>query len=64
MATTITVQSSTRRMLELVKEKKKAKTFDELLSDYASKQLNLPKSMKGAVKFLDSQIARDKIDRY
>ena len=64
MATTITIKPATRRKLELLKEKKKAATFDELLGNWTDKELKIPKSLAGRFKFMDSEDARDHIDRF
>ncbi|MFC1648654.1 hypothetical protein ACFL1B_04305 [Nanoarchaeota archaeon] len=64
MATTITVRESTRKKLELLKEKEKARTFDELLDNIATKKLKLPKSLSGSVQFLDKQDIREHMDRF
>ena len=63
MNTTITVKPNTRRMLEMIKEKKKSKTFDDLLSNWAHKELKMPKSLAGAFPGLDTKNVRDHIDR-
>jgi hypothetical protein len=50
MATTVQISDTTRQKLEVLKRKEGMKTFDEVISNMADKNLGTPKSMFGAAK--------------
>lgn len=52
MPTTIQVSGATKQILDLLKEKRQAKTHNELIQIMLKEQLDVPKSMFGAVKGL------------
>ncbi len=51
MATTIQVSEVTRQLLERVKEKQKAKTFDIVIQTMARNEIKVPVSMRGSLKW-------------
>lgn len=61
--TTVTVDESTHRKLRKLKEKKGAKSFNELLNEIAEKELQLPDSMFGAAEGLSEGEIREHEDR-
>ena len=50
MSTTVQVSETTRQKLEILKNKEKFQTIDQLISDMADKELKTPKSMFGKAK--------------
>ena len=52
MATTIQVSDTTKQMLDMLKEKKQAKTHDMLIQQLLQTEMKIPKSMFGAIKGL------------
>ncbi len=52
MPTTIQVSGATKQVLDLLKEKKQVKTHDRLIQLMLKEQLDVPKSMFGAVRGL------------
>ena len=52
MATTIQVSDTTKQMLDMLKEKKQAKTHDILIQQLLQTEMKIPKSMFGAIKGL------------
>jgi hypothetical protein len=50
MATTIQVSDTTRQMLEMLKEKKRIRTHDQLIQNLIEEEMTVPKSMFGALK--------------
>lgn len=52
MATTIQVSDTTKQMLDMLKEKKHAKTHDMLIHELLEKEAKIPKSMFGSIKGL------------
>ena len=61
--TTITVGSMTHRFLKKLKEKRGAKTFDELLGDIAEEQLEVPDSLFGTAPGIEDEFEREHEDR-
>ena len=58
MTTTIQIKDSTKQMLEKLKEKEHAATYDDVISKIAAEKLKAPKSFFGAVKL--SPYSREK----
>ena len=52
MATTIQVSDATRQLLELLKVKRKAASFDQVIDELAREKVGVPHSMFGSVKGL------------
>ncbi len=50
MATTIQVSGTTKQMLDLLKEKEHAKTYDQVLQHLLTTHMDMPKSMFGAAR--------------
>ena len=50
MSTTVQVSETTRQKLEILKNKEKFQTIDQIISDMADKELKTPKSMFGKAK--------------
>lgn len=50
MVTTVQVSVKTRQTLNLLREKRHAKTYDQLIKQSLDKQSRIPKSMFGALK--------------
>lgn len=50
MSTTIQVSNTTKQMLEQLKKKEHAKSYDEIIVDLMKKHTKLPESMFGALK--------------
>lgn len=50
MATTIQVSDTTKQMLDMLKEKKQAKTHDMVIQQLAQAEMKIPESMFGAAK--------------
>tara|TARA_Y100000310_G_C19990704_1_gene493985 strand:+ start:232 stop:426 length:195 start_codon:yes stop_codon:yes gene_type:complete len=63
MTTTIQVSNTTKQLLEMYKEKRKASSYDEVIHSIMEKKLNIPKSMFGAAKGIKAAFKRDKKDR-
>ena len=62
MSTTVQVSVTTKQMLEMLKEDKKLKTFDQALQYLLDKELKIPKSMFGALKGLGKWTKADRAD--
>ncbi|MBI2144177.1 hypothetical protein HYU17_03440 [Candidatus Woesearchaeota archaeon] len=50
MPTTIQVSDTTKQLLDLLKEKKQAKTHDKVIQQLAQAEMKIPSSMFGAAK--------------
>lgn len=50
MSTTIQISNTTKQMLEQLKEKENAKSYDEIITALMKKHTKLPKSMFGTLK--------------
>lgn len=61
MPTTIQVSDSTKRILEMLKEKEKADSYDAVISKIAKEKLKLPKSMFGRVKLTPYSREKDRL---
>jgi predicted CopG family antitoxin len=49
MTTTIQVSDTTKQLLEKLKEKEHARSYDEVIKDLAEKKMRIKKSMFGSV---------------
>ncbi len=58
MPTTIQVSDSTKRILDMLKEKERADSYDVVIAEMAKEKLKIPKSMFGKVKL--SPYSREK----
>ena len=63
MATTITVREITRKKLKKLKERRGAKSFDQILSEMADRELGIPDSLFGKAKGLSSNFEREHEER-
>ena len=63
MATTITVNENTRMKLQELKTRRGIRSFDELLSEIADRELELPTSLYGKGKGLRKAFERDHEER-
>lgn len=61
MTATIQVSEITKQMLDMLMEKKKAKTVDQAIRQLIDKELKIPKSMFGAAKGLGRWTKADKM---
>lgn len=52
MPTTIQVSDTTKQTLTVLKERKKVKTHDQVIQYLLNNEMNIPKSMFGAIKGL------------
>jgi len=50
MSTTIQISNTTKQMLEQLKKKENAKSYDEIINNLMKKHTKIPKSMFGALK--------------
>ncbi|MBI2550227.1 hypothetical protein HYV83_03540 [Candidatus Woesearchaeota archaeon] len=62
MATTIQVSDTTKQLLDMLKEKKQAKTHDMLIQQLVQVEMKIPASMFGAVKGLKKWSKEDRFE--
>ncbi len=62
MATTIQVSDTTKQMLDMLKEKRQAKTHDILIQQLLERETKIPRSMFGAIKGLKWNKEKDRAD--
>lgn len=62
MATTIQVSDTTKQILEMLKEKKRMKTHDQLIQNLIEEEIAVPKSMFGAAKGLSKWKKEDRAE--
>ena len=65
MATTVTIDESTHRLLKQMKKRRDAKSFNELFKKMAEKDLEVPSTdeMFGSAKIENKEDIRDRSDR-
>ena len=62
MPTTIQVSETTKQLLDMLKEKKQAKTHDMVIQQLVQAEMKIPDSMFGAVKGLKWKKEEDRAD--
>ena len=62
MPTTIQVSGTTKQLLDMLKEKKRIKTHDQLIQHLLEEEIGVPKSMFGAAKGLKKWSKEDRFD--
>ena len=62
MATTIQVSDTTKQVLDMLKEKKRIRTHDQLIQNLIEEEMSVPKSMFGALK--GKKLKWEKEDRF
>ncbi len=62
MPATIRISTTTKQMLDMLKEKKQTRTYDELIQGLLEEKLRIPDSMFGAAKGLKKWTRADRMD--
>ena len=62
MTAIVRVSKTTKKMLDLLKEERHTKTYDQLIRQLLEKQSRVPESMFGAIKGLKKWTKADRMD--